>query len=943
MSSKSDDILKSKLNNSTDIEDKFHALFESMAEGVALHEVIDDENGKAIEYRIVDINPAYELHTGAKREEVIGKLSCEAYKTDQPPYLDLFTGVAKNGKTLSFETYFPPMDKFFRITVVKPSHNQFATIFHDISEIIKRERELKDKKEELENFFNISLNMLCIANYKGYYTKVNKKWTEVTGYSIEELLGVPFADFLHPDDVMESVRAMDELSAGRPLVDFKNRFRCKDGHYIWIEWNANSNEDGQIFAAAQDITDKINHQEEQILNRERLAALLKLNQQIDLPIFDIAKYALEEVVRLSKSQIGYIATVNEEENSMNMISWSRQAMNECSVSNKPILYKISESGLWGESVRQRKSIITNDYEADNEYKRGLPAGHVKLKRHLSVPIFDEEKVVMLVGVGNKVAEYTDNDIVILTVLIQEMWKIIRKKQIEEALDNERERLAVTLRSIGDGVIATDTNGIVVLMNRVSEDLTGWKQADAIGKPLHVVFNIINEITREVCENPVEKVLRVGGAIELPARTVMIAKDGTERMVADSGAPIRDRRSLIIGVVLVFRDVTEENRLYAEMQKITKLESLGVLAGGLAHDFNNMLTVITGSTGLAAINLELNKSEKAAKHIADAEVAAIKAKDLTQQLLTFARGGTPLRELIYLTDLIQETATFALSGSRTRCNIDIPDDMWMVNADAGQISQVFHNLLLNADQAMPQGGIVNITCRNITLDNDSGMLLPAGHYVKIDVADEGIGIPVEMQDKIFDPFFTTKQRGSGLGLASVFSIIRGHEGHVTVSSKAGVGSTFSVYLAAVPDAKTVNTSHVDKHHKVSQMKILVMDDERIIAIVLTDLLEGLGHKVGAFGDGKSALAAWKYAEEINEPYDMGIFDLTVPGGMGGDETLKNIHILNPEFMAIATSGYATDPIMTNYSDYGFVGRLAKPYRIDEMVEIINTISERKMNL
>jgi CheY-like chemotaxis protein len=268
---------------------------------------------------------------------------------------------------------------------------------------------------------------------------------------------------------------------------------------------------------------------------------------------------------------------------------------------------------------------------------------------------------------------------------------------------------------------------------------------------------------------------------------------------------------------------------------------------------------------------------------------------------------------------------------------------MVNADAGQISQVFHNLLLNADQAMPQGGIVNITCRNITLDDDSGMLLPAGHYVKIDVADEGIGIPVEMQDKIFDPFFTTKQRGSGLGLASVFSIIRGHEGHVTVSSKAGVGSIFSVYLAAVPDAKPVNESHVDKHHTVSQMKILVMDDERIIAMVLTDLLEGLGHKVGAFGDGKSALAAWKYAEEINEPYDMGIFDLTVPGGMGGDETLKNIHILKPEFMAIATSGYATDPIMTNYSDYGFVGRLAKPYRLDEMVEIINTISQRKINL
>ncbi|MEI6521698.1 MAG: ATP-binding protein, partial [bacterium] len=530
---------------------------------------------------------------------------------------------------------------------------------------------------------------------------------------------------------------------------------------------------------------------------------------------------------------------------------------------------------------------------------------------------------------------------ILSVLIQEMWKIVRKKQIEEALDNERERLAVTLRSIGDGVIATDTNGAVVLMNRVSEDLTGWKQADAIGKPLHEIFNIVNEITRELCENPVEKVLRIGGAIELPARTVMIAKDGTERMVADSGAPIRDRRSRIIGVVLVFRDVTEENRLHAEMQKITKLESLGVLAGGLAHDFNNMLTAITGNTGLAAINLELNKIEKAAENIADAETAAIRAKDLTQQLLTFARGGTPLRELMCLNDIIPETVTFALSGSRTRCNIDMSQDIWMVMADAGQISQVLHNLLLNADQAMPQGGIVNLSCSNITLNDNNGMLLAAGHYVKIDVADEGVGIPIEMQDKIFDPFFTTKQRGSGLGLASVFSIIRGHEGHVAVSSKVGIGSIFSVYLPAVLNAHPVKENHVDKQHNLSQMKILVMDDERIIAKVLTELLEGLGHQVGAFGDGKSAFNAWKYAQEINEPYEMGIFDLTVPGGMGGDETLKKIHKLDPEFMAVATSGYATDPIMTNYINHGFVGRLAKPYRLNEMVETINDIVKRKM--
>ncbi|MCK5194189.1 MAG: PAS domain S-box protein, partial [Desulfobulbaceae bacterium] len=328
--------------------------------------------------------------------------------------------------------------------------------------------------------------------------------------------------------------------------------------------------------------------------------------------------------------------------------------------------------------------------------------------------------------------------------------ITKRKQAEELLSEEKERLAVTLRSIGDGVITTDTAGNIVLMNKIAEKLTGWSQEEAFNRPLTEVFHIINEKTRKRCENPVEKVLSSGKIIGLANHTALIAKDGTERSIADSGAPIRDKESRIIGVVLVFRDVTLKNQMEEELLKVKKLESVSVLAGGIAHDFNNILAGILGNIELTL--LDANLKPKTQKFLTEAKKASVRAKDLTQQLLTFAKGGEPVKETTSLSEIMRDSAEFVLHGSNVACQYHIPDDLWFVEIDKGQMSQVIQNLIINAKHAMPAGGIINITCKNILSSATESIFLPRkNNYIRVTISDSGIGIPENVIDKIFDPY------------------------------------------------------------------------------------------------------------------------------------------------------------------------------------------------
>jgi PAS domain S-box-containing protein len=376
-------------------------------------------------------------------------------------------------------------------------------------------------------------------------------------------------------------------------------------------------------------------------------------------------------------------------------------------------------------------------------------------------------------------------------------EIVERARARGALAAETERLAITLRSIGEGVITTDQQGVIVLMNESAEALTGWPREEAVGRGVTDVFCALDEETGNPCSSPVGTVIESGQATPSISNKVLLAREGEKRLIAGSASPVCDPDGSILGAVLVFRDIADERKLEEERLRLRKLESIATLAGGIAHDFNNLLTVILGNIGFA--ELFIDRHGKAFEKLKDAEKATERAKELTSQLLTFARGAGGSRTVIPLPGLITRIAEEAVAGSGVTCRVSLPDDLYQVEVNEQQIGQVIHNLVSNAREAMPDGGIVAIHAANVTVPEWDALPLKEGDYVKITVEDEGTGLALVDLQKIFDPYFTTKelgsQKGMGLGLTICYSIVRNHGGFITATSEVGSGTTVYVYLPA----------------------------------------------------------------------------------------------------------------------------------------------------
>jgi PAS domain S-box-containing protein len=510
-----------------------------------------------------------------------------------------------------------------------------------------------------------------------------------------------------------------------------------------------------------------------------------------------------------------------------------------------------------------------------------------------------------------------------------------RKLAEAKLSEETERLAVTLRSIGDGVITTDAQGKVVLINRVAETLTGWNSREAQGRPLAEVFRITSGKTRQSIDSLMEKILSSREIAGLADDTVLISTSGQKRNIADSGAPIRDEKGKIIGLVLVFRDITRQLRTDQELSKVKKLESIGVLAGGIAHDFNNILAAILGNIDLSLMDTQISGTTR--ELLREAVKASRRARDLTQQLLTFAKGGEPIKQAASLAEIIRDSADFVLRGDRVSCHYVFPDDLWLVDIDKGQVSQVVQNIILNASNAMPDGGVIEVSCENMGAGMSADLGLPQDmDFVKMCIQDCGVGIPANVLNNIFDPYFSTKQEGSGLGLAITHSIVKKHGGSISVESTPGVGTTFTVYLPASQQQSLSVAREEEQGEGPGQLRILVMDDDEQVRNITRAMLEQMGHEVVLAGNSEAALRLYEKAVADGSPMDLVIMDLTVPGGMGGREAVQEILSINPKAKVVVASGYSNDPVMANFKKYGFRAAIAKPFQFTELGRVISQL-------
>ncbi len=470
--------------------------------------------------------------------------------------------------------------------------------------------------------------------------------------------------------------------------------------------------------------------------------------------------------------------------------------------------KIGE-GIAGKVAETGEHIFIPDVTKDGRFKQTNM--RVDVTSLLSLPLKSEKNIIGVINFSHPILEAFDENKINLMVLLSNFAgqmisltklhnKIARWNEILRAMAIEMERLHFTIRSIGDGVIITDISGKIVLINEIAENLTGCSLEKIIDRPFNEVFLLINKKTDKYCDDPIEKVLKSGNIISLSNDTVLVACDNAVQFITASCAPIFCKENKIIGAILIFRDITKQKELEEELLKTHKLESIGTLAGGIAHDFNNLLTAILGNISLA--KMFANSEEKIFSILTNAENASNKAKDLTQKLLTFSRGGVPVMKTSSISELLEDSLRFILSGSNVTYELSIQSHL-PAEIDERQMSQAINNLIINAKETMPDGGVIKVNCENITIEKGQGVgskgqeLLEEGRYIKISIKDQGYGIPDKNIRRIFDPYFTTKemgaQKGCGLGLAISHSIITRHGGHIAVESQLGAGATFNIYL------------------------------------------------------------------------------------------------------------------------------------------------------
>ena len=689
----------------------------------------------------------------------------------------------------------------------------------------------------------------------------------------------------------------------------------------------------------RDITEQKRAEQKIQQNEAGLKTLLCLYDMFDKPLEEIISFVVEECVKQSASELAFLGLITEDQKFMNAHLWSKQAMAQCTIEKKPVQFPIKDAGLWAESIRQRQIITVNDYSAVNPYKKGIPAGHVRLTRFMSVPLVIGNRVVAVIGVANKATPYTNTDGLHLNLLLQGFWEFLKRKQAEKVVRESEDKLRSLFNDALDMIHIVDEDYKIVDANPAELETMAYTRDEYIGKHiLEIVHPDYQSVSKAALDSAFE------GKEVKGLETAWITKHG-KRIDVEINAVPQTAIGKIVSIRTIARNITErklaeeeKRKLEAQFQKAQKFESIGTLAGGIAHDFNNLLMSFQGNTSLMLMDIDSYHPHYEMLKSIEKQIKS--GVNLTSQLLGYASKGMYEVKPTNLNQMVEETSmTFGRTRKQTTIHRNLAEDLFAIEADQGQIEQILLNLFINASDAMPGGGDLYLETKNVAhKDMKSGLYKSkAGNYVKLTVRDTGEGIDKSTMERIFDPFFTTKEmgRGTGLGLASVYGIIKAHGGYIDVESKEKQGTTFEIYLPAT-------TKRVSKAKKASEKLIkqtgtmLLVDDEAAVRKVCISILEKIGYRVLSAKDGQEAIELYR---NNKDEIDIVLLDMIMPN-MSGGEVYDRLKEINPEVKVLLSSGYSIDGEATEILNRGCDGFIQKPFDIEKLSAKISKVLNNK---
>ena len=839
-------------------------------------------------HNMVYVNSSFCQITGFEKEELLGKPYINVISPQSVKYVKRQLEERKKGYSGKYEAYLKTKNNGIAFVIISPraifdENENFSgsfAVFTDITMRKQVEEELKLSEKKYSILFDASPVGITLSGfYNGKFEAVNESFCNIVEYSPGDLVGKSSIELGLWVDASERSEAVKKAEVDGAVQNHEIRFYTKNGEIRTC----------QLFSEIIEI----NNEKFVLSNIVDISEQKKVYQalQYSEEKFSKAFHASPEAMSINNLFTGKYEEVNE--SFCKMTGYNRDEV---------IGKSTIELGIWA-NPSLRKGIVKQLAEGNRVYQ--LEADFVKKNGEIGTGIYSAE----IIHIGDKPS------------ILSAVMDISRRKEAEEALITEKERLRVTLQSIGDAVISTDTSGNIIMMNQVAEEMTAWKQAEASQAQVHEVFNIIEEKTGDVIENPVEKVLRSGSIVELTNHSVLVSRDGSRKIVTYNAAPIKDEDNNVFGVILVFRDVTERIRVEKESIKIQKFEALELLAGGIAHDFNNILTAIMGNINVLKTLLEDNTESM--ERLKDISLASSRARELTHSLLTFARDGLTSRCVARLDDLARECVDISLTGSAVETVYEISDNLWPVSIDSSRMGQVFQNLAINAIQAMPSGGKLTVKLENTTFEESSTITIDAGHYVVVKISDTGTGIPASVLPRVFDPYFTTKKSGTGLGLATVHSIVKQHNGYIRAESTEGEGTTFTIWLPAFTQNEDKADLNLKNCESIKESKILLLDDDELILEMGKEMLSVLGYDVETFDNFNDMKSKCSHYIDNNTPVIV-ILDMVMPDRHDVVDCLKELHEIDPAISVLISSGYVDDDKMINPENYGFKGAIPKPY-------------------